>query len=128
MQIIKNIKRYLSARLRGLLIPLEQNYAKTMILQSLLIAKSHRNKERIKCLDEVEFSGFSQWGEDGIIDWLIEKLPEIPKIFIEFGVEDYRESNTRLMLCLRNWRGLVMDGSASHIASIQAQEFIGAMI
>jgi len=47
---------------------------------------------------------------------LIEKLPEIPKTFIEFGVEDYRESNTRLLLHLRNWRGFVMDGSAEHIS------------
>lgn len=120
--MIKVIKKYLSSRLHSHFLPLEQNYAKSTILQSLLIAESHRKKERIQCLSEVEFSGFSQWGEDGIIDWLISRLPEIPQSFIEFGVEDYRESNTRLLLCLHNWRGLVMDGSAMHIANVQAQD------
>ncbi len=59
-----------------------------------------------------------QWGEDGIIDWLVEKLPGIPRTFVELGVEDYRESNNRLLLNLRNWCGLVMDGSQEHKASI----------
>lgn len=122
MHITNNIKKYLFDRLRGFLIPLEQNYEKTTALQSLLIAISNHNKQRVNCLSEVEFSGFSQWGEDGIIDWLIEKLPTIPQTFVEFGVGNYRESNTRLLLLLRNWRGFVMDGSAGHIADIREQD------
>lgn len=122
MQIFEKIKRYFYNRARALLLPIEQNNAKHTVLQSQLIAENHRKQESINCLSDVEFSGFSQWGEDGIIDWLIHKLPGIPQSFVEFGVEDYRESNTRLMLQLRNWRGLVMDGSASHIASIRAQD------
>ena len=122
MHLLNTIKQYLFKYLRGFSPPLEKTYEKTTVLQSLLIAKSNRSKERVKCLSEVEFSGFSQWGEDGIIDWLIEKLPEIPKTFIEFGVEDYRESNTRLLLHLRNWRGFVMDGSAEHISNIKRQD------
>jgi len=82
----------------------------------------NRRKNRIRYLADVEFCGFSQWGEDGVIDWLLEKLPGIPETFVEFGVEDYRESNTRLLLFLRNWRGLVMDGSDAHVRRIQAQD------
>jgi len=62
----------------------------------------------------VEFKVTSQWGEDGIIDWLIERanIPPSLQTFIEFGVETYRESNTRFLLQNRNWRGFIMDGSS----------------
>jgi hypothetical protein len=73
-------------------------------------------------LADVEFRGFSQWGEDGILDWLVERLPGIPEKFVEFGVENYRESNTRLLLWLRNWRGLVIDGSLPHVNDIRKQD------
>lgn len=122
MQVINNIKKYISEFVRGVFFPADLKHEKSIILQSLLVAKKNRDLIRIKNLSEVEFSGFSQCGEDGIIDWLVEKLPGIPNTFIEFGVEDYKESNTRLLLQLRNWRGYVMDGSAKHISSIKRQD------
>lgn len=121
-QILCGLKKYLFDRSCRVIAMIERSYVKTTILQSLLIAKENRRKERIKNLNEVEFSGFSQWGEDGIIDWLIEKLPGIPKTFIEFGVSDYKESNTRMLLYLRNWRGYVIDGSDEHIYNIKHQD------
>lgn len=73
-------------------------------------------------LCETEFSAYSQWGEDGIISWLVGMLPEIPRTFVEFGVVDYLEANTRLLLQIQNWRGLVMDGSADNIQAIKRQD------
>jgi hypothetical protein len=93
-----------------------------VVAQCLVHAQANRQKIRIRTLADAEFSGFSQWGEDGILDWLAERLPGIPETFVEFGVEDYRESNTRLLLWLRNWRGLVIDGSPEHVRDIQTQE------
>ena len=109
-------------RLRRLIAPSEPLLEKQIVLTSLVLARFNRAKERLGKLSESEFSGFSQWGEDGIIDWLIERLPGLPHTFVEFGVEDYRESHTRLLLHLRNWRGLVMDGSAENINNIQNQD------
>jgi hypothetical protein len=85
---------------------------------------SGRNRERssIRNLSEVEFSAFSQWGEDGIIDWLLDRLTGAAPTFVELGVEDYRESNTRFLLQHRNWRGVVVDSSSDHIAAIRSQE------
>ena len=100
---------------------LNQKITKSIKLQSLVIAKNNRLKDKIDSLCDVEFSGFSQWGEDGIIDWSIERLPGIKPIFIEFGVENYQESNTRLLLQLRNWKGFVLDGSSKNVANIQNQ-------
>jgi hypothetical protein len=94
----------------------------SLINQCLTLALANREKKRISSLIEVEFRGFSQWGEDGILDWLVERIPGIPEIFVEFGVENYREANTRLLLWLRNWRGLVIDGSPSNIEDIRNQE------
>ncbi|MEL7067984.1 MAG: hypothetical protein AAGN15_04930 [Cyanobacteria bacterium J06581_3] len=70
---------------------------------------------------DMEFKVFSQWGEDGIIQYLIREVCPSSNIFIEFGVENYRESNTRFLLVNNNWAGLVVDGSISHIADIKRQ-------
>ena len=109
-------------RLRGMVSPNERYLEKQLSLQCLLLAKSNRQREQLDALSDAEFSGFSQWGEDGIIDWLIERLPGLPNTFVEFGVGNYQEANTRLLLYLRNWRGFVMDGSAEHINNIKNQD------
>src|SRR5215212_2223713 len=57
---------------------------------------------------DAEFRVFSQFGEDGIIQYLIQNVPIENELFIEFGVQDYRESNTRFLLCNDNWRGLIL--------------------
>ena len=69
-------------------------------------------------LRDVEFRVFSQFGDDGIIQYLLQHV-EAPDTFIEFGVETYRESNTRFLLVKDNWRGLVIDGSETNVASIR---------
>lgn len=119
---INGVKNYVLKRLRALASPTDRQGESSTVLHCLLVANAHRTKNRIPYLSDVEFRGFSQWGEDGIIDWLLSRLKGIPETFIEFGVEDYRESNTRLLLYLRNWRGLVMDGSEAHVRSIQSQD------
>ena len=70
-------------------------------------------------LRDVEFRVFSQYGDDGIIQYLLQHV-SAPDSFIEFGVETYRESNTRFLLVKDNWRGLVIDGSESNVASIRS--------
>ena len=66
-----------------------------------------------------EFRVYSQWGEDGIIDWLVSQVPIERKVFVEFGVESYQEANTRFLLVNRNWAGLVMDGDARQVERIR---------
>lgn len=116
------MKQRLASLLRGIVPVPACRSDKALLLQATNLALRMREKSRIPALASVEFSAFSQWGEDGIIDWLISRLPDIPQTFIEFGVEDYREANTRLLLLLRNWRGFIMDGSEAHIRSIRAQD------
>jgi hypothetical protein len=66
-----------------------------------------------------EFRVYSQWGEDGILHHLLRHIKVSRNIFVEFGVENYTESNTRFLLMNNNWSGLVIDGSSSHIDFIK---------
>ncbi len=80
-------------------------------------------KKKINSLKEIEFKIFSQWGEDGIIQYLINKLPIENKVFIEFGVSNYEEANTKFLLENDNWFGFVLDSSANNIYYIKNSDF-----
>lgn len=96
---------------------------KALLMNGKILSQLNGQKQNIESLDEVEFQVFSQRGEDGIIQYLISKI-EIPnKIFVEFGVETYTESNTRFLLMNNNWSGLVLDGSEKNIDFIK-KDFI----
>ncbi len=71
-------------------------------------------------IKEAEFQVFSQFGDDGIIQYIIQQIAIENQLFIEFGVEKYTESNTRFLLMNNNWRGLVIDGSEENIDYIKA--------
>ncbi len=89
----------------------------------LLLAKDLASKAaKAGSLQEAEFKVFSQWGDDGIIQYLIHQVEIQNPFFIEFGVENYTEANTRFLLMHNNWSGLVMDGSAENIDYIKKDE------
>lgn len=95
--------------------------------QMLLIGRGMANivkaKDDIGSFQDVEFKVFSEWGDDGIIQWLVHHLDIPHKSFIEFGVQDYRESNTRFLMMNDNWSGFVLDGSENNIAAIINSEY-----
>ena len=70
-------------------------------------------------LHRYEFKAYSQWGEDGIIQYLIHAIPISTPVFVEFGVHDYREANTRYLLQHDNWTGLILDASQEYINAIK---------
>lgn len=74
----------------------------------------------IESLNKEEFKVFSQWGEDGIIQFLLRHVEIKNDIFVEFGVENYLESNTRFLLVNNNWSGLVIDGDPENISYIKS--------
>jgi hypothetical protein len=60
-------------------------------------------------LSDADYKVFSQTGEDGIIDYLLYSLNiKVPK-FVEIGVGDYRESNTRYIFQKNCSKGLIVD-------------------
>jgi hypothetical protein len=92
---------------------------RSLLLQGRIAANQIATMPRIRHLGEIEFRVCSQWGEDGIIEWLCTKLPDIPRSFVEFGVENYAEANTRFLIENRGWRGLVFDGDKAHIEALR---------
>jgi len=90
--------------------------------QGLMLSESMAAKES-KHLKDYEFKVFSQWGEDGIIQRLTSVLEIENKTFIEFGVEDFFESNCRYLMMKDNWIGFVIDGSASNIDRLKEAQF-----
>lgn len=71
-------------------------------------------------IQKKEFRVYSQFGDDGIIQWLVQRIgPRIEKKFIEFGVGDYYESNTHFLLINNRWEGFVMDGDPVNIRCVQ---------
>ena len=69
-----------------------------------------------------EFRVFSQWGEDGIIQRLVRNISIENPVFVEFGVQDYTESNTRFLLSNDNWSGLIIDGDQANIEAIRRSD------
>lgn len=102
----------------------QQQIESTKLLQGKIL--SSLNKENtgaiLKNIQLAEFSVYSQWGDDGIIDFLTSYLDFEANTFLEFGVEDYSEANTRFLLKTKNWTGFVMDGSRQHIKKIKEDE------
>lgn len=94
----------------------------TMVQNGRIWTQLLSQKWDVRSLHETEFKVFSQWGDDGIIQYLVNYLDIENKIFVEFGVEDYLESNTRFLLINNNWFGLVMDGSESNVLKIKNNE------
>lgn len=98
---------------------LNYDVQKNLLLNARILTELNNRKAHVEHLEEVEFQVFSQRGEDGILQYIINKI-EIPnRIFVEFGVEDYTESNSRYLLINHNWSGLIIDGSKSNIDFIK---------
>ena len=99
----------------------DEEIQKELILKAKLLSVKNRYFKKIKDLSDIEFQVYSQWGEDGIIDWLITKYPEIPKSFLEIGTQNYRESNTRFLLINKNWKGFIIEADKAAVKDIKSQ-------
>ena len=116
--MIKILKKYLSFVIKRVF---DDEIQKELILKAKLLSVKNRYLKKIKDLSDVEFQVYSQWGEDGIIDWLINKFPEIPKSFLEIGTENYKESNTRFLLVNKNWDGFLIEADKVAVKDIKSQ-------
>jgi hypothetical protein len=120
---MKNIKEILLNKISSVVAKINPVSNETIALaigsmlskQQLLISSTDIN--------EFEFKIFSQFGEDGMIQYLIKHVKVENKIFIEFGVENYQESNTRFLMMNNNWQGFVMDGSYTAIKSLKSRNW-----
>lgn len=120
MAIIKQLRRWARLYARNLLT-LPDELAETKILIAQMLINQVAARGALQDIREAEFRVFSQFGEDGILQYLIRQigLPRELHTFVEFGVESYQEANTRFLLVNDNWRGLVIDGNPDNIARVK---------
>jgi len=95
-----------------------------LILQGRMLALQNWDRAPLARTQDAEFKVFSQFGEDGILQHLIRETHIQPgeNRFIEFGVQDYSESNTRFLLMNDHWKGLIIDGSKAYMDSVKHQD------
>jgi hypothetical protein len=98
------------------------DYKSPKVLMGRTLATINSGRRDVTQLRDVEFQVFSQFGDDGIIQWLVQQLPIEHHTFIEFGVEDYTEANTRFLLVNNQWSGLVLDGDPQNIDRIRRDQ------
>jgi len=67
---------------------------------------------------------FSQNGEDGVIGAFVQQVPHLHKYYVEFGVQDGMQRNTRALQERHAWTGLLLDGSHENPAINLHKEFI----
>lgn len=70
-----------------------------------------------------EFSGFSQNGEDGILDVLRKQLKSSNRYFIEIGVSDGIENNSAWLVVAEKFSGIMIEGDSNLAA--RAKRMIG---
>jgi len=99
------------------------NYLERILLNQGKILSNFNRDKKFDKLSDYEFKIFSKWGEDGIIDFLVKEIPIKNKTFIEFGVEDFSESNCRFLLMNSDWSGFVIDGSKINIQKLKCSNY-----
>ena len=66
--MIKKIKNFLASLIKR---TFSEEMDKKLLLEAKRICLLNKKTKIIKNLSDIEFKVYSQWGEDGIIDWLI---------------------------------------------------------
>jgi len=120
MRYYKQFQRWLRLYARNLLT-LPDQVGESKMLTAKVLINQIAARGVLSDIRDAEFKVFSQFGEDGILQYLIRqtRIPRELHTFVEFGVETYSEANTRFLLANDNWRGLIMDGGADNIARVK---------
>ncbi|GAB2520392.1 hypothetical protein [Spirosoma aerophilum] len=115
MKILKKIQD-----LFKIIRQIRQYNVENRLLVGALLARQISEETSI---NEAEFKVFSQFGDDGIIQCIINNTKVSNTKFVEFGVETYDEANTKFLLMYKNWQGLVIDGSEANVNIIKKDPF-----
>lgn len=118
---MKQVKKLINV-LYHYLYTIRKSQQTDILLLGTLLARQNKTLPVLDNIAAAEFKVFSQAGDDGIIQYLINKVYIPETTFIEFGVENYVESNTRFLLKHNNWSGLVIDGSEKAVSYIKTDD------
>ncbi len=80
------------------------------LLGQAAVISSRSNSQNFVNLWDAEIKVFSQWGEDGILDFLCEKIGISKPNIIEIGAGNFMECNSRFIAEFRNANVIAVDG------------------
>jgi hypothetical protein len=106
-------------KINSIVIGIDQRFRAIQEALGRIESRQNRSTDQTD-LTAQEYKVYSQGGEDGLIQFLLNHVEVKKEVFVEFGVENYLESNTRFLLVNNNWSGLVIDGSAEHVEYIKS--------
>lgn len=113
-KLLSSSKRWKSAT-----AALRADLADTRMLAAQAAIRQTASAGILPNLADAELRVFSQFGDDGIIQYLVRLLDVRTTSFVEFGVENYSEANTRFLLVNNNWRGLILDANHGYMDSVR---------
>lgn len=95
---------------------------KSIAIEQYLLGllNSHDKYKKEDQLNNFERQSFSQYGEDGIIEEIFNRIGTTNKYFVEFGVEAGVECNSVLLLH-QGWKGTWIEGNKSHVKRIETR-------
>lgn len=88
----------------------------------LMASNQITNMDKFKFLSDAEFKVFSQWGEDGILNYIFEVLGLTKPRIMEVGASNFIECNSRFAAEHRNARVYAVDLNPELISTVQAMD------
>lgn len=123
MRLLSRIGRWARGHGRHLL-KLDEQVSEAKILAAKALIHQTNARGVLADIREAEFKVFSQFGEDGILQYLTRRagVTGAEERFVELGVETYTEATTRFLLVNDNWRGLIVDASRASMEAVKQQD------
>ncbi|KAJ3285431.1 hypothetical protein HDU76_008142, partial [Blyttiomyces sp. JEL0837] len=75
--------------------------------------KGHQYLNFIHKIESRERRIYSQYNEDGIIEYIFDNISPVSKYYVEFGTENCSECTTRYLYEIYGWDGLLIDGNGT---------------
>lgn len=112
------ILRKLKLKISSLIAPELRNFR--FLVGQAAILSSRANSESFKNLWDAEVKVYSQWGEDGILDYLCEQVGLSKPKVIEIGAGNFSECNSRFLAENRNASVFAVDGRDDLVTSVES--------
>jgi hypothetical protein len=116
MSFLNTLRRY--RQLIGTALDSVIGAERIAMREEMRALRERAGKESPKHLLPHGYKVYSQTDEDGLIREIFDRIGTTSKTFVEFGIGDGLENNT-LALLFDSWKGLWIDASTEHIASIR---------
>lgn len=115
--MVHKLKNKLKSRFSVFNSPEVSNF-QFMMGQTAILASRARHDE-IKNLWDAEVKVYSQWGEDGILDYLCERIEISKPKVLEIGAGNFTECNSRFLAENRNASVYAVDGRIDLVESME---------